>query len=105
MEHYEEAFMQLLKETEKGTIKVGFNGVDRATQKPLYIIEFKDDFILGASNDIAEMLVRRITMSSYYEVPEHCPVCGIEINADEGYCTQCKKNYKAEYDAEQSERA
>ena len=42
---------------------------------------------------------------SYYEVPEYCPICGIEINGDEGYCTQCKKNYKAEYDAAQSERA
>ena len=41
---------------------------------------------------------------SYYEPPEHCTECGIEINK-EGLCTPCRKERKAEYDAEQSERA
>ena len=46
---------------------------------------------------------------SYYEVPEHCSECGIEINPngfrDTGLCSYCWKERKAEYDAEQSERA
>ena len=42
---------------------------------------------------------------SYYEKPEYwCIECGIEIN-EPGFCYQCKKERKAEYDAEQSERA
>ena len=47
---------------------------------------------------------------SYYEPPEHCTECGIEINGgirsnEEGLCFYCWKERKAEYDAEQSERA
>ena len=46
---------------------------------------------------------------SYYEVPEHCTECGIEIymadEVSEAMCYVCRKERKAEYDAEQSERA
>ena len=42
---------------------------------------------------------------NYYEVPEHCTECGIETQREDGLCTQCWKKDKAEYDAEQSERA
>ena len=43
---------------------------------------------------------------SYYEVPEHCRKCGIEAGVDiGGLCRECRKEDKAEYDAEQSERA
>ena len=42
---------------------------------------------------------------SYYEKPEYwCIECGIEIN-EPGFCYQCKKERKAEYDAELCERA
>ena len=46
---------------------------------------------------------------SYYEVPDHCTECGIEIYpegfADSMMCFSCWKHKKAEHDAEQSERA
>ena len=42
---------------------------------------------------------------SYYEVPEHCAKCGIEINYGGKLCLVCWKIAKDEYDAEQSERA
>ena len=41
----------------------------------------------------------------YYEPPEHCRKCGIETQREDGLCTPCWKERKAEYDAEQSERA
>ena len=42
---------------------------------------------------------------SYYEVPNYCEECGIETQREDGLCTYCWKERKAEYDAAQSERA
>ena len=41
----------------------------------------------------------------YYEVPEHCTECGIETQREDGLCTHCWKERKAEMKAAESERA
>jgi len=55
---HKEAFENLLKETERGTVKIGFEGIflSYGQQKYKYSIETKDSLMVGSVDELVKLL-------------------------------------------------